>query len=65
MSRVEVVRLRDEFRKASLGLHWFPRFAHSVRLSLLVDNLWGANFQAIPGLKPPGRTVSTGITVTW
>jgi outer membrane receptor protein involved in Fe transport len=50
---------------ASLGLHWFPRFAHSVRLSLLVDNLWGTNFQAIPGLKPPERTVSTGITVTW
>lgn len=51
--------------EASLGLHWFPRFAHSVRLSLLVDNLWGTNFQAIPGLEPPGRTVSTGITVTW
>jgi len=51
--------------EASLGLHWFPRFAHSVRLSLLVDNLWGTNFQAIPGLKPPGRTVSTGITVNW
>lgn len=50
---------------ASLGLHWFPRFAHSVRLSLLVDNLWGTDFQAIPGLKPPERTVSTGITVTW
>jgi len=51
--------------EASLGLHWFPRFAHSVRLSLLVDNLWDTDFQAIPGLKPPGRTVSTGITVTW
>ncbi len=50
---------------ASLGLHWFPRFAHSVRLSLLVDNLWDTDFQAIAGLKPPGRTVSTGITVTW
>ncbi len=51
--------------EASLGLHWFPRFAHSVRLSLLVDNLWGTDFQAIPGLKPPERTISTGITVTW
>jgi len=50
---------------ASLGLHWFPRFAHSVRLSLLVNNLWGTNFQAIPGLKPPDRTVSTGITMHW
>ena len=50
---------------ASLGLHYFPRFAHSVRLSLLVDNLWGTNFHAIPGLKPPGRTVATGITVNW
>jgi len=51
--------------EASLGLHWFPRFSHSVRLSLLVDNLWGTDFQAIPGLKPPERTVATGITVTW
>ncbi len=50
---------------ASLGLHWFPRFAHHVRLSLLVDNLWGTNFQTIPGLKPPPTTVSTGILVTW
>lgn len=50
---------------ASLGLHWFPRFAHSARLTFLVDNLWGSDFQAIPGLKPPGRTVSAGITVTW
>ena len=50
---------------ASLGLHYFPRFAHSVRLSFLVDNLWGTNFQAIPGLKPPPTTVSTGITVAW
>ncbi len=51
--------------EASLGLHWFPRFAHSVRLSILVDNLWDTGFQAIAGLKPPGRTVSTGITVAW
>ena len=50
---------------ASLGLHWFPRFAHHVRLSLLVDNLWGTNFQTIPGLKPPPTTVSTGIMVFW
>ncbi len=50
---------------ASLGLHYFPRFAHSVRLSLLVDNLWGTNFQAIPGLKPPERTIFTEITVAW
>jgi outer membrane receptor protein involved in Fe transport len=51
--------------EASLGLHYFPRFAHSVQLTFLVDNLWGTDFQAIPGLKPPGRTVSTGITVAW
>jgi outer membrane cobalamin receptor len=50
---------------ASLGLHWFPRFAHNARLSFMVDNLWGSNFQAIPGLKPPERTVSAGITVVW
>ena len=51
--------------EASLGLHWSPPFANNARLSLLVDNLWGTNFQAIPGLKPTARTVSTGITVTW
>ena len=59
-------RTSSEFgADASLGLHWFPRFAHNTRLSFLVDNLWGTNFQAIPGLKPPERTVSTGITVVW
>ncbi len=51
--------------EASLGLHYFPRFAHTVRLSVLVDNLWDTTFQAIPGLKPPGRTVSAGVTVAW
>ena len=50
---------------ASLGLQWFPRFVHNVRLSFLVDNLWGTDFQTQPGLKTPKRTVSTGITVTW
>jgi len=50
---------------ASLGLHYLPRFANNVRLSLRVDNLWGSNFQAIPGLKPRPTTVSTGITVNW
>lgn len=50
---------------ASVGLHWFPRFAHNARLSFRVDNLWGSNFQAIPGLKPRDRTASTRITVAW
>jgi outer membrane cobalamin receptor len=50
---------------ASLGLHWFPRFVHSARLSFMVDNLWGTDFQTLPGLKTPKRTVSTGITVAW
>ncbi len=50
---------------ASLGLHYDPRFANNVRLSFLVENLWGSDFQAIPGLKPRPLSVSTGITVTW
>lgn len=50
---------------ASLGLHWFPRFAHSVRLTLLVDNLWGSDFQSVAGVTPIGRTVSSGVTVAW
>ena len=50
---------------ASLGLHYDPRFAKNVRLSFLVENLWGSNFQAIPGLKPRPPSFSTGITVAW
>ncbi|MEN7972536.1 MAG: TonB-dependent receptor [Verrucomicrobiota bacterium] len=50
---------------ASLGLHYLPRFANNVRLSFRVENLWGSNFQAIPGLKPRPTAISTGITVTW
>ncbi|MEN8255599.1 MAG: TonB-dependent receptor, partial [Verrucomicrobiota bacterium] len=50
---------------ASLGLHYLPRFANNVRLSFRVDNLWGSNFQAIPGLKPRPATVSAGIAATW
>ncbi len=50
---------------ASVGLHWFPHFANNARLSFAVENLWDSDFQAIPGLKPAGQTVSTGITVTW
>ncbi len=50
---------------ASLGLHYLPRFAKNVRLSFRVDNLWGSNFQALPGLKPPPITFSSGITVAW
>jgi outer membrane cobalamin receptor len=50
---------------ASLGLHYAPRFAKNVRLSFLVENLWGSNFQAIPGLKPRPASFFTGIAVTW
>ncbi|MBT8042238.1 MAG: TonB-dependent receptor, partial [Pontiella sp.] len=50
---------------ASVGLHWLPHLDHTARLSLVVDNLWDSDFQAVPGLKPVGQTVSTGITVTW
>ncbi|MEE9369062.1 MAG: TonB-dependent receptor [Pontiella sp.] len=51
--------------EASLGLQYFPRFANNVRLSFLVDNLWGTNFQAIPGLKPRPTSIYSGITVAW
>lgn len=51
--------------EASLGLHYDPRFAKNVRLSFLVENLWGSNFQAIPGLKPRPTSFSAGITVNW
>ena len=50
---------------ASLGIHWFPRFAHQIRCSFLIDNLWGTDFQSIPGLKPPPTTLSTEITASW
>ena len=60
------VRTSDDFGAlASLGLHYDPRFAKNVRLSFLVDNLWGTNFQSIPGLKPRPTTVFTGIAVGW
>jgi outer membrane receptor protein involved in Fe transport len=58
-------RHNDFGADASLGLHWFPRFAHNTRLSFLVDNLWGADFQEIAGLKPPKRSFSSGITIVW
>jgi outer membrane receptor protein involved in Fe transport len=58
------VRTSDDFGAiASLGLHYDPRFAKNVRLSFLVDNLWGSNFQSIPGLKPRPTTVFAGIAV--
>ena len=60
------VRSGNDFgAEASLGLHYDPRFAKNVRLSFLVENLWGSNFQAIPGLKPRPASVFTGITVAW
>jgi outer membrane receptor for ferrienterochelin and colicin len=48
---------------AALGLHYL--FAQHLRLSLLVDNPWDTNFQPLPGLPPPARTFSTGITAIW
>jgi hypothetical protein len=60
------VRSGSDFgAEASLGLHYDPRFAKNVRLSFLVENLWGTDFQPIPGLDPRPLAVSTGITVNW
>ncbi|WP_372845191.1 TonB-dependent receptor plug domain-containing protein [Pontiella sp.] len=50
---------------ASLGLHYLPRYAKTIRLSLLVDNLWGSDFEAIPGLEPEPTTVTAGLAVQW
>ena len=50
---------------ASIGLHFTPPFAHTLRLSLLVDNLWGTDFQPIPGLNPTPRTYSASLSTTW
>ncbi len=59
-------RTSDDFGAlASLSLHYHPRFAQNVRLSFLVDNLWGSNFQSIPGLEPRPTTLFTGIAVGW
>ena len=59
-------RTSDDFGAlATLGLHYEPSFAKNVRLSFLVDNLWGSNFQSIPGLKPRPTTVFTGLAVNW
>lgn len=60
------IRTSNDFgADASVGLHWFPRFAHNARLSFRVDNLWGTNFQAVPGLKPRPISVFSGIAVFW
>ncbi len=60
------VRSGDDFgTDASLGLHYDPRFANNVRLSFLVENLWGDDFQPVAGLKPRPTTASAGITVAW
>lgn len=60
------LRTSNDFgAEASLGLHYNPRFAKNTRLTFRVDNLWGSNFQAIPGLKPRPLSFSSGITVTW
>jgi outer membrane receptor protein involved in Fe transport len=50
---------------ASLGLHYFPRFAENARLTFRVDNLWGSDFQVFPGLKPRSTGLYAGMTVTW
>lgn len=60
------VRTSDDFGAlATLGLHYHPAFAKNVRLSFLVDNLWGSDFQSIPGLTPRPTTVFTGLAVSW
>ncbi|MDZ8118056.1 hypothetical protein P9H32_05390 [Pontiella sp. NLcol2] len=60
------VRTGDDFGAlATLGLHYSPSFAQNARLSFLVDNLWGSNFQSIPGLKSRPTTVFTGLSVNW
>lgn len=51
--------------EASLGLHYEPRFAKNTHLSFLVENLFGSDFQPIPGLKPRPTSFSAGITVNW
>jgi hypothetical protein len=59
-------RTSDEFgADASAGLHYSPRYAKNVRLSFLVENLWGSDLQVIPGLEPRPTSVFAGINVNW
>lgn len=50
---------------ATLGLHYQPVCAKNVCISVRVDNLWGSNFQSLPGLAPRPATVFTGLAVNW
>lgn len=50
---------------ATLGLHYRPRSAKNVRLSFLVENLFGSNFQPFPGLKPRPTSFSTSLHIAW
>jgi len=61
----EARRSGDFGAEASVGVHYFPSWLHHVRLTLTLDNLWGAGFQSVPGLKPPERTVFAGLTAAW
>ena len=60
------VRTSNDFGAlATLGLHYDPTFAQNVRLSFLVDNLWGSDFQSVPGLKPRPSTIFAGLALNW
>lgn len=66
LQAANTVRTGDDFgAQASLGLHYEPAYAKNVRLSLLVDNLWGSEFQSVPGLTPRPTTAFAGLAVNW
>lgn len=56
---------KDFGAPASLGLQYDPTFAKNVRVSFSVDNLWGSDFQSIPGQKPRPATLFTRLAVSW
>ena len=50
---------------SSAGLFYRPPATPDLELSLQADNLWDTNFQDIPAVPAPRRTISAGITTRW
>ncbi len=49
----------------SVGLYWIPAAYKTLRVSLVLNNMWNSDFQQIAGLDPRPTTVLSGVTVTW
>lgn len=55
----------DRALLSTMAVHWIPKRARFVELSLTCENLWDSAFEEVPAVPASRRQLAGGVTIRW